>query len=659
MLFKLKQNLFLSLGILGMVACKKSTVNPRTEMPRVAFPGNVSVTFSPAGIATPAQMSQDLQVTVQRLSNLGVVVGETLPTNIQVLEAQKQIFQENKDLLVSNVSKEVVSFAVPWLSLPAGKLYTLRFSLFKNGQTYQKDQNILIESPFGQFDRDTISVKNRTSKFYAVYFQNLDANTYTGTAQVRLFLNGALFASTSKSITLPAQEDVEIFVPVDWQRVRDNTYTLKIEVQLGAQTHTILRPDFVVNRYGVYDLEDLDKMRLDLAGNYTLEQDIVMPNYADWYNGAPFFGFEPIGQAGFPEYTSNNIGSIVTDTVATKAGYLKPFEYNKDANAKPFTGSFDGKNHSISNIRIDKSNITNYPNGVGLFGVIDGGSVRNLKLRVRAIKGRNLVGALVGYLRTDKEIKNITVENMPDDFNPDHIHVKGFQGVGGIAGVAFYKSVNQGALRQVFTNVIVEGIREVGGIVGMSSISLNQAKVHKRVKGNQAENTGGIAGLLGDAFVQEVAFTGSRVTGGHRCVGGIVGTMLKNAKVQGAYVDMANNLESSISGDTEVGGIVGCLNKADGYQVEQVYTRLKTGANSTLSSRGRLYDIAPGESDARVVRSGFVGAKTTALAFFEQDKVKILQGVSTGNAQQIQSSLGFNFAVWKPSTDIFPVFMWE
>jgi hypothetical protein len=401
-------------------------------------------------------------------------------------------------------------------------------------------------------------------------------------------------------------------------------------------------------------------MRLDLAGNYTLEKDIVMPNYADWYNGAPFFGFEPIGQAGFHEYTSNNIGSISIDTsIATPAGYLKPFDYNKDANAKPFTGTFDGKNHSISNIRIDKSDITNYPNGVGLFGVIDGGSVRNLRLRVRNIEGRNLVGALVGFLRTDREIKNITVESMPDDLNPDHVHVQGFQGVGGIAGVAFYKSINQGALRQVFTNIIVQGSREVGGIVGMSSISLNQAKVHKRVKGNQAENTGGIVGLLGDAFVQEVAFTGSRVTGAHRCVGGIVGTMLKNAKVQGAYVDMANNLQASISGDTEVGGIAGCLNKQDGYQIEQVYTRLKTGANSTLSSRGTLYDIAPGESDAKVVRSGFVGAKTTALAFAEPDKVKILQGVSASTAQQIQSSLGFNFAVWKPSTDIFPVFMWE
>ena len=62
---------------------------------------------------------------------------------------------------------------------------------------------------------------------------------------------------------------------------------------------------------------------------------------------------------------------------------------------KPFKGQFDGKGHTISGIRIYNQDTDG---NQGLFGYVNGGTVKNLMLRDAIIDGKKYVGGLVGYL---------------------------------------------------------------------------------------------------------------------------------------------------------------------------------------------------------------------------------------------------------------------
>ena len=63
-----------------------------------------------------------------------------------------------------------------------------------------------------------------------------------------------------------------------------------------------------------------------------------------------------------------------------------------------FSGSFDGDNHTISNLTIDRTEDFENMFGVGLFScVTSGGVVKNVTLKDLDVKGMMLVGGAVGY----------------------------------------------------------------------------------------------------------------------------------------------------------------------------------------------------------------------------------------------------------------------
>ena len=65
---------------------------------------------------------------------------------------------------------------------------------------------------------------------------------------------------------------------------------------------------------------------------------------------------------------------------------------------QPFRGHFDGKGHVISGIRIYKGGSSTADQSVGLFGFVDGGTVKNVFLRDANIYGYTDIGGIVGYL---------------------------------------------------------------------------------------------------------------------------------------------------------------------------------------------------------------------------------------------------------------------
>ena len=87
--------------------------------------------------------------------------------------------------------------------------------------------------------------------------------------------------------------------------------------------------------------------------------------------------------------------------------------------AHPFKGHFEGWGHTISSLTISGS--ADY---TGLFGYVDGGSIRDVAVISGAVSGGSYVGAICGYVSGSGEISSCYSE----------ISVSGNQYVGGICG---------------------------------------------------------------------------------------------------------------------------------------------------------------------------------------------------------------------------------
>ena len=114
----------------------------------------------------------------------------------------------------------------------------------------------------------------------------------------------------------------------------------------------------------------------------------------------------------------------------------------------PFEGNFEGWGHKISNLKVEGSN-----DYAGLFGYIDGGSVRDVGVEGTSVAGGLYVGSICGYLKSG-EISSCY----------SNIAVSGTQYVGGLCGYSEGKIENcwhQG-------NVTASKDSEVnaGGLVG-------------------------------------------------------------------------------------------------------------------------------------------------------------------------------------------------
>ncbi len=122
-----------------------------------------------------------------------------------------------------------------------------------------------------------------------------------------------------------------------------------------------------------------------------------------------------------------------------------------DPDEDPFLGEFDGNGHSISNFTYQTSAFKQY---VGLFGVINSGGVKNLKVinpNIDVPDASN-VGAITGYIGMNVKIHDCDVIGGS---------VIGNRNVGGVVGQTY-----NGNISFCSTTATVQGHDDVGGIVG-------------------------------------------------------------------------------------------------------------------------------------------------------------------------------------------------
>lgn len=133
---------------------------------------------------------------------------------------------------------------------------------------------------------------------------------------------------------------------------------------------------------------------------------------------------------------------------------MKNIDFKPIGQIHSFKGVLDGQNYTISNLKIKQDSTAN----VGLFGLVEGGTVKNIGIESGSIEGANQVGGLVG--RT----MYATILNCYSKAD-----VKGAYNVGGVVGM-----FNNSILENCFVRGNIMGTAEsAGGLIGGANRSID------------------------------------------------------------------------------------------------------------------------------------------------------------------------------------------
>lgn len=276
------------------------------------------------------------------------------------------------------------------------------------------------------------------------------------------------------------------------------------------------------NPFVVCDEDGLYNIRNDLDANYILGQDISLTK---WQSN---LGWTPIGD-----------------------------------NSNPFTGTIDGKGHTISNLYIH--NATNEPKG--LFGRVTQAEIKNIHLKDVQVHGSRTVGGLAGLIYLT------TISNSSSSGN-----VRGEIWTGGLVGIS-----SQSTIEQSYTEGTVESVGNiVGGLVGTNQNggvvrSYSEANIKHTVSG------GYVGGLIGENSVGSIQDSYAKGTViGRDYVGGLIGRN-DQGNVRRSYstgkVDAINS--------TREGGLIGSTNGGtfnDSYWDKQTSSQNTSAGGVGLST---------------------------------------------------------------------------
>lgn len=208
----------------------------------------------------------------------------------------------------------------------------------------------------------------------------------------------------------------------------------------------------------------------------------------------------------------------------------------------PYTGTFNGNNHSISGLSVSGSDY------VGLFGYVNGATIQNINLCDSKITATNAggigtsTGGIVGFATGAAKIENCSTNNIRiDAANSRHI--------GGIIG----RGEGSTKISNCTNTSSFGGTYHVGGIAG----SLNGSSItNSGNSGNLPATlaTGSVGGIVGFTRKGQISicYNTGKVTGGSNAdVGGIAGTFQSSLSISDCY-----NV-GDVQGDRYIGGIAG------------------------------------------------------------------------------------------------------
>lgn len=265
------------------------------------------------------------------------------------------------------------------------------------------------------------------------------------------------------------------------------------------------------------------------------------------------------------------------------------------ADSKVFKGTFDGNNITLRNLTVTKlPEGASADYGVGLFGVVNGGTVKNLKFADVniAVSGSECAGSAVGILLGGGTVENVTVESGTVEAVRGNGGVVGRMLVsgtiakctnhakiiatganaGGIVGAAYYTAVGKEMTVSDCTNYgVITGTSAVGGIVGLSAANVSGCVNGASVSGNgfsvggivgEQQNYGSVTGCTNEADIFNGNNSADEKDASGFGTGGIVG-WVRYSGADSAYpakemIEVCENTNTgNVNGGVSAGGIVG------------------------------------------------------------------------------------------------------
>lgn len=305
----------------------------------------------------------------------------------------------------------------------------------------------------------------------------------------------------------------------------------------------------------IIDCIGLQNMQNNLSGNYALTNDIDCSATGSWNAGA---GFMPIGNS-----------------------------------SVPFTGTIDGRNHTIYNLTISPLD-RDY---VGLFGYVSGANATIMQIGLKGgmIQSRSsgsefcCVGGLVGY-NTGTINQSYVMTSV----------------LGGYYGVGVLVGDNYGIVTHCYAtgNASSSGW-EIGGLVGANGGTISNSYATGDVSGSRY-----VGGLVGenDGIILNSYATGSvsGLSSSYYC-GGLAGYNADT--ISNSYAT------SSISGTNDVGGLVGynIATISNSYAIGTVIGSSNAGGLIGSGSGGAYSSYWDIQASGQTASIGGMGRNTLAL----------------------------------------------
>ncbi len=274
------------------------------------------------------------------------------------------------------------------------------------------------------------------------------------------------------------------------------------------------------------------------------------------------------------------------DDTAPANGWTPIGLYVDGENDKPFRGTFNGQNHTISGIYISTDN--DYQ---GLFGYCSGAVIQNLIVSQSFILGGNQVGGIVGQ----------TISGTMDNCSNSGA-IRGTNCVGGLVGIS------AGAVSNSYNEGSVIGFGAIGGISGAVGGSGSLTGCY---------NTGAVG--TSEAYYNGNEFAAFGIAGG------VAGT--SNGDITGCYNTGTVSTTGYYSG--------GVLGKGDAITIQGCYS---TGELTVNDHAGGMIGSSAGCTIENCYTTGDINGSTRVggIAGSASGNTVISQCYSTGDITAIQ-----------------------
>ncbi len=326
-------------------------------------------------------------------------------------------------------------------------------------------------------------------------------------------------------------------------RVIENntTITARVKYKDGTYSDTvsykvtnISREDDGISSEKIYTAIDLNAIRYNLNGHYTLMNDIDLAS-SDYA-----LSFSTLGCF---KGTFEGNGYKIKNLAVSDKGLFTCLE----------AGSV------VKNLTIERMfiNSTNGDKVGGLAGYINGENVTidNVKITGSStIRGTTNVGGLIGYSNHAVTLNNVGISSS--------VKVTGTSNyIGGLIGYGNNVNITNSYSKATVTGS-TSGYGNVGGLAGHMTGSITNSYASGNVIG--CDSVGGLVGYASNVITITESYASGNITG-RNTLGGLVGYLNSGATISRSYSS------GNITGNDTLGGIIAYVN-GNGVNISQVYS---------------------------------------------------------------------------------------